>query len=248
MKAFLTIVMICYCLTLSSCGGYSAPAAGQPSGINMAGTWQFTFTSSKGGSMTASGSLSQTGGTVSGTLNLTGSCTSSGSFSGSVSVYALSFTLTQTGEMISLSGSVATDSSSANGSYQVTSATGACASAIGDSGTWSGTRTTAAASAAFVGSIQPPDRMPVGVTIRITTPGTQATGIADFTSSACMHSVNLDGTTSDSAIDLSGENGDSSITLQGILDKNTKTMNMTSTVTGACQAESGVGSLTKVSP
>ena len=198
--------------------------------------------------MTASGTLTQTGGAVSGTLNLTGSCTSSGSFSGSLSVYALGFTLTQTGEAITLSGSVATDSSSANGTYQVTSATGACASAIGDSGTWSGTRTATAVSATFVGSIQPADRMPVGVNLRVTNQGAQASGTADFISSACLHSVNVAGTASDTAINLKGRTGDSSVTLSGTWDKNANMMNMTSTVMGACQAESGMGSMTKIVP
>ena len=250
MKSIILIaVVICLGCLISGCGGYTTPSNPnnpQPT-LSLAGNWQFTYTSSKGGSSTVSGTLTQTGSNFSGSVTITNSCTTSGTISGTISGTSLTGTLTEANpETISITGTVASNYASANGTYQVMSATGICASASGDSGTWTGTHTTVSGGP-YVGMVRPEDRMPVQLALNLKSDGGQVSGTATFTNSACLHSVNVAGTLSGVNLELQGDAGtDGSIVLSGTTDKEGKTLTMNSTISGTCQAESGAGTLTKM--
>jgi hypothetical protein len=247
MKSIILIaVVISLVCSISGCGGYSSHT-NTPLGQTLAGTWQFTYVSSKSGSSTVSGTLTQTGGAFSGSVALTGSCASSGMISGTMSGSALTGTLTEASpETISVTGTLATSGSTASGTYQVMSATGACAAASGDTGTWSGTRT-ANPIGPYSGMLRPADRMPVQLGLNLNGDAGQLSGTATFTNSACLHSVNVVGTLSGMNLELRGEDGTGgSIVLSGTTDREGKTLNLNSIVSGTCQGESGVGTLTKL--
>ena len=94
--------------------------------------------------------------------------------------------------------------------------------------------------------------LPRGVPVQLTlnlkedTAG-QVSGTATFTNSACLHSMSVAGTLSGMNLQLQGNGGtDGSVVFSGTTDSEGKTITMNSTVTGACQAESGAGTLTKM--
>ena len=217
----------------------------------LAGNWQFTYTSSNGGAATVSGTLTQTGSSFSGTMALTNSCATSGTISGTISGTSLTGTLTETNpETISITGTVASGYGSANGMYQVMSATGICAAASGDHGTWTGTHTTVSGGGGgggYFGILRSADRIPVQLALNLKEDAGQVTGTANFTNSACLHSMNVAGTLSGVNLELKGDGGaDGSIVLSGTTDSGGKTLTLNSTVSGFCQGESGVGTLTKM--
>src|ERR1700752_4637217 len=139
MKSTIKItLLLCLVYSISGCGGYSSHG-NTPLNQTLAGTWDFTYVSSTSGSATVSGTFTQTMGAFSGSMALTGSCATTGMLSGTVSGSVITGTLTETNpETITVMGSLDTSGSTASGTYQVMSATGACASASGGSGTWSG--------------------------------------------------------------------------------------------------------------
>ncbi len=251
MKSIILIaVVICLGCSISGCGGYTSPNKSQTA-ASMTGNWQFTFTSSKGASMSLSGTgtLTQTGSNFSGTLSITGACTTSGTISGTLS--GLSITngrLTGTNLPITVSGTVVSSYNSAGGSYQVMMASGVCASVSGDSGTWTGTRTIGSGvSGYFIGPMQAADRLPMQLALNLKSDGGQLSGTATFTNSACLHSMNVAGTQSGMNLELQGDGGtDGSVVLSGTTDKEGKTLTLNSMVSGICQAESGAGTLTKL--
>jgi hypothetical protein len=247
MKSFVLIaVVICVGSSISGCGGYSNSTNSQTA-PTLAGNWQFTYTSSKSGSATVSGTLTQTGNNFSGTVTIANSCATSGTISGTISGTSLTGTLTETNpETISITGSVASNYGTANGTYQVMSATGACAAASGDSGTWTGTHTTVSGGP-YGGMVRSADRIPVQLTLNLNEDAGQVSGTVTFTNSACLHSMNVAGTISGVNLELQGDSGtDGSIVLSGTTDAEGKTLTLKSTVSGTCQAESGVGTLTKM--
>lgn len=249
MKLIILIaVVICLGCSISGCGGYNTPNNSQTT-VSLAGNWQFTYTSSKGGTSTVSGTLTQSGSSFSGSVTITNSCATSGTISGTISGTSLTGTLTEANpETITITGSVASNYGSASGAYQVMSASGACAAFGGDSGTWTGTHTTNVSGSPYAGMVRPADRMPVQLTLNLkqSTAG-QVSGTATFTNSACLHSMNVAGTLSGMNLELQGDAGtDGSIVLSGITDSEGKTMMMNSTVSGTCQGESGAGTLMKM--
>lgn len=237
------LVLAISCL---SCGGYATGSAGSTSTTSIAGTWQFTYVSSHGGMVTVTGPLAQNGSTISGSATITGSCGASGNFSGTLNGTTFTGTLTEnTPETITFTGSVATSYSSSNGTYQVTSATGACASAMGDSGTWTASRT-AAPSGGYGGMIRPADRAPIGIALSLNSDGGQISGTATFTNSACLHSAQVTGSVSGLSMELHADGANASVTLNGTMDSAAKTLQLQSSVSGMCSAESGSATLTKV--
>lgn len=111
--------------------------------VNIAGNWSFTGNSTKfGDQFTATGAIVQTGSSVSGALTLEDDpCATTASFSGSVSGSNLSVQLNEGGQEVSYTGTITDNGSAAGGTY--TAPAGGCTG--GDTGTWSGTRTSAAA-------------------------------------------------------------------------------------------------------
>ena len=250
MKSIITIaLLICVGGSISGCGGYGNSSNSQTA-ASMAGKWQFAYTSSTNSSMSLSGTgtLTQTGNSFSGILSITGACTTSGTISGTLSGLSLTGTLTGTNLTISVTGTVVSSYNSASGSYHVTMATGACAAVNGDSGMWTGTRTIGSGVGGyFMGPMQAADRLPMQLGLHLKSDGGQVSGTATFTNSACLHSMNVAGTLSEMNLELQGDGPtDGSVVLSGTTDKEGKTLTPNSTVSGACQAESGVGTLTKV--
>ena len=250
MKSFLSIgVLICLGCLISGCGGYSSSNYNPPQNtLSLAGNWQFTYTSSKAGSSpsTISGTLAQNGSSFSGTMTITNSCATSGMFSGTISSYGLTGTLTETSpETISITGTVATNYNSASGTYQVMPTTGTCSAFSGDTGTWTGTRVS---SGIYGGMLMSADRLPVQLTLDLKNDGSQQlSGIATFTNSACLGSMSVTGTLSGMSLELRSDDGtDGSIVLNGTVNEEGKTLILSSVVSGPCQAESGVGTLTKL--
>jgi len=249
MKSIIQIAfIICLVCSISGCGGYSSSGSGNtPLSQTLAGTWDFTYVSSKGGSSTISGTLTQTMGAFSGSVALTGSCASAGTISGTVSGSNISGTLTESNpETIAVMGTLASTGNTASGSYQVMSATGACAAASGDTGTWTGTRT-AVPIGPYSAMVLTADRLPVQVTLNLNGDASNLSGTANFTNSACLHSMMVTGTQTGSKLELRGDSGnDGSIVLSGTTDKEARILTLNSAVSGACQAESGVGIFKKM--
>ncbi len=245
MKSIILIaVVICLGCSISGCGGYTSPNNSQTA-ASMTGNWQFTYTKSGSVSLSGTGTLTQTGSSFSGTLSITGACAISGTISGTLSGLSLTGTVTGTNLTISVTGTVVSSYNSAGGSYQVMMASGACAAANGDSGTWTGTRTSV--SGYFIGPMQSADRLPMQLALDLKSDGGQVSGTATFTNSACLHSMNVAGTLSGMNLEIQGDAGtDGSVVLSGTTDKEGKTLKLNSTVSGTCQAESGAGTLTKL--
>lgn len=244
----LIAVVICLGCSISGCGGYSSP--NNSSTPSLGGNWQFTFTSATSSSMSlsATGTMTQTGNSFSGTLSVTGACATSGTLSGTLSSLSVTGTLTGTILTINVTGTTVSSYNSASGHYQVMMATGACMAVNGDSGNWTGTRTVGSGGGGyFVGGMQAPDRLPMQLTLNLKEAAGQVSGTATFTNSACLHSMNVAGTLSGLNLELRGDGGtDGSVVLSGTTDKGGKTLTLNSTVSGTCQGESGVGTLTKV--
>lgn len=186
-------------------------------------------------------------GAFSASVALTGTCASTGTLSGTVSGSAITGTLTEASpETISVTGTIAGSGNSASGTYQVTSATGVCAAASGDTGTWSGTRTSVPIGP-YSAMVMTADRMPVHVILNLDGTPNQLFGTANFTNSACLHSLHVTGTQTGRHLELRGDNGnDGSVAFTGIIDPEANNLILTSAVSGACQAESGSGTFTKM--
>jgi len=247
MKSTIRITfVICLALSIVGCGGYSSHG-NTPLSQTLAGTWDFTYVSSKGGSSTVSGTFTQSAGAFSASVALTGSCSSSGMISGTVSGSAITGSLTETSpETINVTGTLATSGNTASGTYQVMSATGACAAASGDTGTWSGSRT-AVPIGPYTAMVRSAARLPVQVTLNLNGDASNLSGAANFINSACLHSMMVTGTQTGSKLELRGDNGnDGSIVFSGTTDKEARILTLNSEVSGACQAESGVGTFTKM--
>lgn len=245
-STILIALVICLGCFISGCGGYSS-GSNTPLNQTLAGTWNFTYVSSTSGSATVSGTLSQTAGAFSGSVALTGTCSTMGTLSGTVSGSAITGTLTEANpETISVTGNLSNNGNTASGTYQVMSATGACAAASGDTGTWSGTRT-AVPIGPYSAMVRTADRLPVNVVLNLNGDPGHLSGTANFINSACLHSMRLTGTQTGSHLELRGDSGnDGSILLSGTIDAQARNLNLTTVVSGACQAESGVGTFRKM--
>lgn len=245
-SSILVGLVICLCCSFSGCGSYSGHG-NTPLTQTLAGTWDFTYVSSTSGSATVSGTFTQTMGAFSGSVALTGTCASTGTLSGTVTGSAITGTLTEASpETISVMGTIAGTGHSASGTYQVMSATGACAAASGDTGTWSGTRTSTPIGP-YSAMVMTADRMPVQVILNLDGEPALLTGTANFTNSACIHSLHVTGTQTGKHLELRGDVGnDGSIVFTGTVDPEAKNLVLTSVVSGACQAESGSGTFTKM--
>ena len=247
MKSIILIALaICLVFSISGCGGYSSHG-NTPLSQTLAGTWDFTYVSSTSGSATVSGTFTQTSGAFSASVALTGTCSSTGTISGTVSGSAITGTLTEASpETISVTGTIASGGNTASGTYSVMSATGACAAASGDKGTWTGMRT-ATPIGPYSAMVRTADRLPMQVILNLDGEPALLTGTANFTNSACLHSLHVTGTQSGRHLELSGDNGnDGTIVFTGTVDPEARNLNLTSVVSGACQAESGSGTFTKM--
>jgi hypothetical protein len=245
-STILFALAICLVCSISGCGGYNS-GSNTPLTKTLAGTWDFTYVSSGGGSATVSGTFTQTTGAFSGSVSLTGSCSTTGTLSGNVTGSAITGTLTETNpETISVTGTIASSGNTASGTYQVMSATGACAAASGGTGTWSGTRTSVPVGP-YSAMVLTADRLPVHVILNLDGEPGQLTGTANFANSACLHSVHVTGTQSGKHLELRGDNGDDgSVVFTGTVDPEARNLALTSVVSGACQAESGSGTFAKM--
>lgn len=256
MKSFMLIGALICLGSVYGCGYSGSNYRAPQNTTSLTGNWQFTYTSSKAGStpVTVSGTLTQNGGNFSGTMTVSNSCATSGMISGTLSGYTLSGTLSETPtaantETISITGTVATTYNSASGTYQVTSATGTCAAAMGDRGTWTGTRSSSGGGPyGYGGMLMPADRIPVHVALSLKSDGAQQlSGTATFTNSACLRSMNVTGTQSGANVELKGEGGkDDSVVLTGTMNEEENTLTLHSAVSGACEGESATGTLTKI--
>jgi hypothetical protein len=208
--------------------------------FNISGSWNFTTFSARGNTV-GTGTLVQSGSTFTGMLILVGGCASTSQISGRISGASFDATVSENSQAVNLTGTIASNGNSASGNF--TSTAGGCTD--GDAGTWVGTMTSPA-SGSFVGTLMPADRMPVGASLALSQDGTEVSGVASFTNSACLASVDLLGTVSGSAIDLKGSTQDSSVTLQGTLTADGKSLRIDSVILGLCEAESGSGSLSKI--
>jgi hypothetical protein len=247
MKSIISIAVVIFlACSFSGCGGYSSHG-NTPLNQTLAGTWDFTYVSSTGGSSTVSGTFTQTAGAFSANVALTGSCASTGMISGTLSGSAITGTLTETNpETIAVTGTLDTSGSTATGNYQVMSATGACAAASGGRGTWSGTRT-AVPIGPYSAMVRTANRLPVQVTLNLNGDASNLSGTANFTNSACLHSMQVTGTQTGSHLELRGDNeNDGSIVFSGTTDREASILTLNSAVSGACQAESGVGTFAKM--
>jgi hypothetical protein len=232
------LIVVVVSLFVVGCG---SSVTGSSGAINMAGSWNFA-TSSVRGTTTGIGALSQTGSSVSGTLALSGACASTGPFAATLSGTSITAVLSENGQAVNLTGTVATSGSSASGNY--TSAAGGCTN--GDTGTWTATRTSTSASGSFVGSIKPADRNAVGVSIVLAENNGTLSGSATFTNSTCLRFVHVEGVASDSGFQLNGNSSNASVTLEVAVDPSGDQLAIKSNVTGSCAAESASGTLLKV--
>ena len=247
MKSTILIAfVICLACSISGCGGYSS-GSNTPLNQTLAGTWDFTYVSASTASATASGTFTQTMGAFTASVALTGTCAATGTLSGTVAGSAITGTLTEASpETLSVTGTLASNGNTASGTYQVMTATDACAAASGDTGTWHGTRT-AVPVGRYSAMVRTADRMPMQVNLNLDGTPTQLFGTANFTNSACLNSVHLTGTQSGKHLELRGDNGnDGSVVFTGTVDPEANNLILTSVGSGACQAESGSGTFAKM--
>jgi hypothetical protein len=245
-STILLALMIGLACFFSGCGGYSS-GSNTPLNQTLAGTWDFTYVSSTSGSATVSGTFTQTMGSFSASVALTGTCSAAGTLNGTMSGSAITGTLTEANpETLSVMGTLASNGNSASGTYQVMTATGACAAASGDTGTWSGTRT-AVPIGPYSAMLRTADRLPMHVILNLDGSPTHLFGTANFTNSACLHSLHVTGTQSGKHLELRGDNGnDGSIVFTGTVDPEARNLILTSAVSGACQDESGSGTFARM--
>jgi hypothetical protein len=219
--------------------GCNSSGSGGSGVINMAGAWNFS-TSSTRGTTTGTGTLAQSGSSISGTLALTGACAASAPLSATLSGNNISATLTENGQVVNLTRTVTSDGGSANGNY--TSAAGGCTN--GDAGTWTATRTSLAGS--FIGTLSPADHNPVGLSLVLTEDNGIVSGSASFVNSTCLHSFRVRGDESGSVIQLSGGSEHSSVLLDLITNSSDRSLKVSSHVSGSCSGESGSGILSRI--
>jgi hypothetical protein len=94
--------------------------------------------------------------------------------------------------------------------------------------------------------VRPADRAPVGVALTLSNDGGRLSGTATFTNSACLHATNVTGSVSGLNMELHADGADASVVLSGTMDTAAKTLELKSSVSGMCSAESGSAILTKV--
>lgn len=245
MKLFGALVVFSLVLTgLVGCGGKGYNSnSNTNTDINVAGTWTLSFTSSgTGGAGTATGAIAQTGETISDpNMTLSGNqfaCATTGMLNGSISKKNVTATLTDGTQTKDLTGTGSSDGTMASGTY-----TGGCLSS--DTGTWTGTKT-ATPSGAFIGSLQPSAGASVGLVLNLTADGNILSGSASFTNSTCLNSVSIEGTISGLSIQLAGASSNASLDLRGSMDPAGKSLTLDSHLSGACNSESGSGTLVKI--
>jgi trimeric autotransporter adhesin len=131
----------------SGCGYAASPASYSSSGtstptqnpaVNIAGSWSFATTSSKFSTQTTiTGTIAQSGSAISGPLNIQGSpCAEAASLSGSVDGADVTASIVESGQAVTLTGTVAPDANTASGTYSTPA--GGCLN--GDTGKWTGSR------------------------------------------------------------------------------------------------------------
>jgi len=127
---------IMFFLILAGCGGGGSNSTSPPPTMN--GTWTFTAKSTVFGlTVTGTGTILQTGNSLSGTLALVGSpCATSAALTGSANGTSLNFQIVETGQAVGFVGNATADFSSASGTYSAQA--GGCTD--GDSGTWTATK------------------------------------------------------------------------------------------------------------
>jgi hypothetical protein len=242
MRTILAFALLAVAVT-AGCGSGSSSST-SPGQISIAGNWQFTVASVHGGTANGTGTLTQSGATFSGTLALTSAtgpvCAASATISGTISGTNFTASLDENGQAVGLTGTVASDGSSVSGTY--TAPAGGCTN--GDTGTFSGTRTSVGG--AFAGQLNAADRMPIGLSLNLRDEGGAVSGSAFFTHSACFASLKVAGQVEGSQIELRGVSPGGSLVLRGTADGSAKALHLHSTVTGNCQSESGSGTLTKL--
>jgi len=110
--------------------------------INVSGNWQFSAKSTNHAlQYSATGPVTQSGNNIAGYLTISGNpCRASATFSGTLSGNTVTMTEDVSAQSVVFTGTVSADGSSVTGSY--TAPTGGCTR--GDTGTWSGTRLSAA--------------------------------------------------------------------------------------------------------
>jgi hypothetical protein len=171
---------------------------------------------------------------------LTNACAISAPINGTVSGNTISATLTEGGQAVSLTGTVASNGKSASGTY--TSPTGGCTN--GDSGTWSGSDPSI--SGLFVGTINPADRIPIRVSLNLKADEGNVSGSISLANSACFGSLEIQGKAAGTTMEIRGTGPSGIVNLQGALDASRTTLAVESQVGGDCKGESGAGMLTRV--
>jgi hypothetical protein len=241
----LSIALFAFLLcAICGCGGSSSNGSSSQT-TNIAGNWQFTAKSSIFG-LTASavGSISQNGQNISGQFTLSGTpCATSAAMTGTVSGQTFNAGLNENNQVVSFTGTVASDGNSGSGSYSAPS--GGCTN--GDAGTWSGQRTSP--SGQFVGALHPDSRAPVGLVLNIHDEGDVLSGSVSFSNSVCFHnSIELTGKQFGNSIELSGEDRVAGrVALTGELNAEQSELAVALQISSsACQAESASGSLMKI--
>jgi hypothetical protein len=133
-RILLTIFVAVFLVGCGGGSGNNSSSSATQSPLSVAGTWNFTGTSSSSGTQfSASATIAQNGSNLSGSYNLPGGlCATSGSFTGTLNGNALTINLNENGQIVILTGTVS--GSSASGSYSTPS--GGCTN--GDIGTWAG--------------------------------------------------------------------------------------------------------------
>ena len=195
---FVPVALLLSALMCGCSNGSSSPSA---SPINMAGNWQVSATSSKFGTQSrGSGTLAQSGSNISGSLSLTGTpCATSASVSGTLNGQSLNLSLNENGQIVTLTGTVAADGNSASGSYSAPA--GGCTN--GDTGTWTGTRTSV--SGTFSGVLAIPGYTPVGLTMQLRDEGGRVTATGTVSNSTCLSTLVINGSVSGLRVDLTGK-------------------------------------------
>src|SRR5581483_9973662 len=126
-----SVVVAALLLSIVGCNNMNQVAS-----VDVTGTWRFTTQSTVFTNLviTGTGTLQESGSTVSGNVSLSGtSCATTATLTGTISGTTFTFQLVEGTQTLNFTGTVSADATTASGTY--TSPTGGCTN--GDNGSWS---------------------------------------------------------------------------------------------------------------
>jgi hypothetical protein len=208
--------LLVFSLFLTACGS-SNSSNSDPSSGSIAGNWQMSLqpSNTKLNPRSQSGFLAQSGNNLTGSLLLTDvPCTGIGSVNGTVSGTAVSLTISPTGLLLDLTGTVASNQTSMSGDYTILSTGCSSTNTAPQNGTWTA-NLIPPFSGNFTGTFYAQNNGPTYTVSGQLTQGSSAgqssaplTGTLTITGFPCLAGANLTGLVSGTSVVLNWVDSD----------------------------------------